>query len=218
MLKFEVTHVPDDFHARFTPGDEILVCVGTPEYLAPEVWTGRYPEKADIFAAGVLGYLCLESKYPELSGCRRGGQRAPSSALEATRCGPFGRPGPGASFLPCSQVRKFEYELTERILFGGIWASSGAFIMISKVHTWQLDRRVRGNAGVPRPEVRSTQKRLLFFRRTFAVPLQSVQTRTSSKVSHAEEVPLGMLRLFCTTRAKALMRHSCHSATLLSQE
>ena len=113
---------------------------------------------------------------------------------------------------------KFEYELTERILFAGIWASSGAFEMISKVHTWQRDRRVRGSAGVPRPEVRSTQKRLFFLRRSFAVPLQSVQTSTSSKVSNAEEVPLGMLRLFCTTRAKALMRHSCHSATLLSQE
>jgi len=87
--------------------------------------------------------------------------------LEASWGAPVGRPGPGASFLPCSQVRRFEYELTERILFAGIWASSGAVSMISKVHTWQRECRVRGNAGVPRPEVRSTQKRLFFFPQEF---------------------------------------------------
>ena len=62
---------------RFTKGGEILGRVGTREYLAPEVWSGKYSEKVDIFTAGALGYLCLKGKYPEFSWWRRGWPKCP---------------------------------------------------------------------------------------------------------------------------------------------
>ena len=204
---------------RFTKGGEILGRVGTREYLAPEVWSGKYSEKVDIFTAGALGYLCLKGKYPEFSWWRLGWPKCPFQCFWKR---PGARPSAAQALAhPFCHAARWE-------IWVWTYRENSFCWHLGKFRSFQND--FQGSHLATRSsgawERRSTSPRgpkhteavVFFLRRSFAVPLRSVQTSTSSKVSNAEEVPLGMLRLFCTTRAKALMRHSCRSATLLSQE
>lgn len=49
---------------RFHPGEQVCTKAGTPNYVAPEVLSGRYDEKVDTWSIGVITYLLLSGKHP----------------------------------------------------------------------------------------------------------------------------------------------------------
>jgi len=52
---------------RFTKGVPVTTKLGTPIYVAPEVLTGRYCEKADLWGCGIIMYILL-CGYPPFNG------------------------------------------------------------------------------------------------------------------------------------------------------
>lgn len=50
--------------ARCEEDERLLTLVTTPEYAAPEVVLKCYGHKADVFACGVILYLCLSNSFP----------------------------------------------------------------------------------------------------------------------------------------------------------
>jgi calcium-dependent protein kinase len=55
-----------DFGASqfFKPGEVFKDLVGTPSYMAPEVWNHCYGQEADIWSSGVILYAMLSGTYP----------------------------------------------------------------------------------------------------------------------------------------------------------
>jgi len=55
-----------DFHhcRRFCQGKPMFTKVGTPSYMAPEVISGRYSEKVDVWSLGVTLYILLSGNEP----------------------------------------------------------------------------------------------------------------------------------------------------------
>lgn len=49
---------------RFKPGVPVRTKAGTPNYLAPEVLSGRYDEKADVWSTGVVTFILLSGTHP----------------------------------------------------------------------------------------------------------------------------------------------------------
>ena len=46
--------------------DQKLDVVGTPYYVAPEVLTGSYGEKCDVWSSGILLYYMITTRFPFL--------------------------------------------------------------------------------------------------------------------------------------------------------
>lgn len=101
LLNYSVCEIPGQ--PRFQPGQAYKGdAVGTPEYLAPEAALGVYNEKVDIFSTGVLGYLCLYGRYPDLAGQRSSWPKWPVSCLWKRPCNGQPVPPVPAQGLPVS--------------------------------------------------------------------------------------------------------------------
>ena len=44
---------------ELTPGNKLTLVAGTPFYMAPEVITGTYDEKCDVWSCGIILYILL---------------------------------------------------------------------------------------------------------------------------------------------------------------
>jgi len=49
---------------RLEPGTFLDARVGTGEYMAPQVWRGKYDQQCDIWACGVIAYALLSGRFP----------------------------------------------------------------------------------------------------------------------------------------------------------
>ena len=71
-----LTNTPDGYQVKlidfglstyFLPNDVIDYCCGTLGYTAPEVFTGEYNSKIDLWSVGVITYAALSGKLPFIS-------------------------------------------------------------------------------------------------------------------------------------------------------
>jgi len=49
---------------RLEPGEFLEARIGTGEYMAPQVWRGKYDKQCDVWSSGVIAYTLLSGRFP----------------------------------------------------------------------------------------------------------------------------------------------------------
>lgn len=92
---------------RFKPGVPVRTKAGTPNYLAPEVLSGRYDEKADVWSTGVITYILLSGHHPFNGGTPDDVLKQVKAANYTTEGGPWKAVSEDAKALVRSCMSKY---------------------------------------------------------------------------------------------------------------